>query len=64
MVALRLILLLGVLASAFAVGLRYAVASMRGTAVSGDMVARDVLLSFVITTATVLVLRRRGPTGR
>ncbi len=58
---LKLIVVLGVLAAGVAIGLAYVVAAFTGGRVTGDEIERHVLISFVIVTATILVLRRRNP---
>ena len=60
MQTLRIILVVGFLAAAVAVGLAYVVAAFRGTTVTGDEIARNAILSFVIVSAAIVIGRRRS----
>lgn len=59
MTTLKIALLVGVLGSAFAVGLAYAVAGIQGTSPTRDEIARHAIIAFVIGTAAILTVRRR-----
>lgn len=61
MAAARVILVLGVVASLVAVGLAFGFGALRGAPVTGEEIARDVILSFVVSAIAVLALRRRIP---
>lgn len=61
MAAARIIVVLGLLASVVAVGLAFGFGAIRGTPVTGDEIARHVIVSFVVSAIAVLVLRRRVP---
>ena len=60
MATLKIVIVVGLLASAFAVGLAYAWGAIAGTSVPGDEVYRLTLLSFVITGGVIGALRWRS----
>jgi hypothetical protein len=61
METLKLVVVLGVLAAAFAIGLAHLMAAVTGGEVTGDEMARHAFLSFVLMGAAVPIVRRRGP---
>ena len=58
---LKLVVVLGGLGAAIAIGLAFLWAAITGGHVTGDEVVRHALITFVIAAAVVLVLRRRKP---
>jgi hypothetical protein len=60
MATLKIVVVLGLLASAVAVGLAFAWGALTGTPVSSDELLRHALLSFVITGGVVGALRWRS----
>ncbi len=64
MQTLKLMVVLGLGASAVAIGLAYAWAALSGGTVGGDEIARHVVISLVVMGCAVGVLRRRPPPAR
>lgn len=56
---LKIALLVGILGSAFAVALSYAVAGMQGTSPTRDEIARQAIIAFLIGTFAILAVSRR-----
>lgn len=55
----KIVLVVGLVASAMAVGLTYVISLLRGSTVSGDEIVRNVILGFVVAAIAVLTARRR-----
>jgi len=55
----KIILVVGLLAGAVAVGLAYVASLFGGSAVSGDEIVRNVVLGFIVAAIAVLTVRRR-----
>lgn len=64
METLKIVVVIGLFASAVAVGLAFAWAAIAGTSVSGDEVYRLALLTFVCTGGVVGALRWRSAPRR
>ena len=61
METLKIVVVIGVLGAAVAVGLAYILGSVTGGHVTTDEMVRHALLTFVIAAAVVVALRRRKP---
>ncbi len=59
METLKVVVVLGVLGAVVAIGLAYLLAAVTGGNVTADEMVRHALLTFVITAAVVVTLRRR-----
>jgi len=57
---LKLVVVLGALAAAFAIGFAHLMAALTGGEVTGDEMERHAFLSFVLVAAVVPIVRRQG----
>jgi hypothetical protein len=55
----KIVLVVGLLASAIAIGLSFVWRGLFGGTVTSDEVAREVILSFVVSATAVIIARRR-----
>ncbi len=59
METLKIVLVIGLGASAVAIGLAYLMSIFHGSTVSGDEIFRYVVISFVVTATALVTVRRR-----